>query len=177
MNDNGNRSFFEKFLKWYFIWNIIAFLCKGIAFIFKIFFIVIQQLAYIIAIGIAKILPVLKDKLSEFKNNYNTRYKLDMGEKWKEVIAYFSNLKDKLKTFVSKTKQKIPKRTVKQKQAKPKPVKQISRVKESGIILHMKKTKYVIIGFFYKYELQIIILIVIVAIIVAIALGSIFLIC
>ena len=155
MSENNERNFFDEFIKWFFIWNIIILIGKGIVFLFKIFIIAIQQLIYLIMFGIAKISPILKEKFAEFCNNYNTKYKFQLEGKWQEVKMSFSNIKDKGKNLLSRISLKVPN----------KKTKQFSRIRNSNIILFIKKLKYKIIDFFHKYELQIIIITIIVIII------------
>lgn len=166
MNDNNNRSFFEEFLKWFFILNIIALLFKGIVFLIKIFFIAMQQLIYLIVIGIAKVSPILKEKFANFKNNYNTKYKFEIEEKWQNVLSSFQKMKDRIKETLGKIRIKIPERNKKVKREKLP-----SRVGKSKPALRIKKFKYAIIELFYRYELQIVVFIIILIITVGIALG------
>ena len=154
MSENNERNFFDEFIKWFFIWNIIILIGKGIVFLFKIFIIAIQQLIYFIGIGIAKISPILKEKFAKFQNNYNTKYKYQIDEKWQEVQLSFSNVKEKCKNSLNRIKLNVPNRKTKH----------FSKIKNSNVILFVKKLKYKIIDFFYKYELQIMLIIIIIII-------------
>jgi hypothetical protein len=180
MKDDQNRDFFEEFLKWFFIWSIIVFLCKAFVFACKILFIAIQQMIYLICIGIAKISPILKDKFSDFSNSYATIYKPKLKKKREAIFESFSNFKANIiSKFSNLEAKKIakdnnkPLKTSKKKirTKKAKQSKNTIKHEQSSIILQLKKARYAILEFYYKYELQIIILIVIIAIIVAIVLG------
>ena len=89
MSENSERNFFEEFAKWFLIWNIIILIGKIIMFIFKVFIVAIQQLIYLICIGITKISPILKEKFEKMRNNYNTNYKFQLEERLQEIKIIF----------------------------------------------------------------------------------------
>ena len=185
MRDDQNRSFFGEFLKWFAIWNIIALLCKAFVYICKFIIIGIEQTIYLICIGIAKVSPILKAKFTEFSNNYTTTYKPKMKNKWNDLFESFDNLKanifNKFSNLKSKKKSKDKNKKIintsikKARTKKAKKPKNTIKNKEPGVMLHLKKARFSILEFYYKYELQIIVLIIIIVVILAIILGVTFL--
>lgn len=158
MSENSERNFFEEFAKWYLIWNIIILIGKVIMFIFKVFIVAIQQLVYLICIGIAKISPILKEKFEIIRNNYNTNYKFQLEEKLQELKTDFSNIKNRCKNSFSEFKVKIQNRKNME----------LSKISTAKTTLSIKKLKYNIIEFIYKNELQIIVIAIILIIILII---------
>ncbi len=158
MSENSERNFFEEFAKWFLIWNIIILIGKIIMFIFKVFIVAIQQLIYLICIGITKISPILKEKFEKMRNNYNTNYKFQLEERLQEIKTDFSNIKNNCKNSLSRIKLKIQNR---------KNI-ELSKISNTKATLSIKKLKYNIIGFLYKKELQIIIIAIILIIILII---------
>lgn len=169
MYENKNRSSFGEILKWFLIWNILALICRGIAFIFKMLFIAIEKLILFIAWGIGKTSPILKTKFEEFRITFNSKYKPKIKEKWKGVILSFKLLKDNMKNSMSKAKEK--RRIRKENRRNKRMLKKAKKQRTKGI--RVKKVKYAIADFFYDYSVRILFTIVIVAIVVAFLLFSI----
>ena len=185
MRDDQNRSFFGEFLKWFAIWNILALLCKAFVYMCKIIIIGIEQTIYLICIGIAKVYPILKAKFTDFSNNYSTTYNPKIKKKRDELYKSFgnfrSNIVSKFSSLKSKKKPKDKNKNIlntsikKARTKKANKPKNTIKNKVNGVMLHLKKARFAILEFYYKYELQIIVLIIIIVVIVAIILGVTFL--
>lgn len=163
MKDDREKSFFGEFLKWFFIWEFIGLIFRGIAYLVKMIFLAFKQLIWLIGIGIQKLTPIIKAKMLDFKNNYNTVYKPKIKMRGIQFMKFVSRVKKKvtkkISDFIRKWKLKRRLKAMKHKYSKE------EEEKKSELRLRWKKTRYRFLEFYYKYELQLISVLVILIII------------
>ncbi len=167
-----SNNFWADLFKWFLIWNLLSLLVRGFIFVCKVIFIALLQLAYLITIGIKKLIPIVKARFEQFKLDYKQKYRPKIKAAFFRVKEYFSNFfyKCKNKTISFKFKNKIYSK-IKNKEEKHKnhSVKKTQKQrthKESDFTLKVKKIKYWIIDFFYTYEFYIVITGIIVLVII-----------
>lgn len=166
MREQRENNFWADVFKWFLIWNLLSLLFRGFIFLCKVMFMALEQLVYLTALAIGKCVPVVKSKYEQFKIDYTQKYKPKIDSKILQIKKFFSNIfsisKNKvvcLKTkitgyFVNRTK-------IRKEKKQSKSVKKLQKQKvhhESNFIFNLKKLKYWIIDFFYKYEFQILII-------------------
>ena len=156
-----NNSFWTDLFKWFLIWKLLIFFARGFIFVCKVIFTAFLQLVYLIAIGIKKLIPIIKAKFLEFKFDYEQKYRPEIKAAFSQVGEYFSDFSYKCKNKIASLKLKNNENLkVENKEEK-------QRIHEkSDFTLMVKKIKYWIIDFFYTYEFQVIIGIIVLVIIV-----------
>ncbi len=166
MRDQRNNNFWADVFKCFLIWNLLNLLVRGFTFVCKTIFMALSQLAYLIAIGIKKLILVIRAKLKQLKANYTQKYKPKINTGFPEMKEFFSNIlsnfKSKIASFKIKSNEYSRKRTEKKEEKKKnKALKKTQKQRsyqESDFTLRVKKIKYCIIDFFYTYEFQILII-------------------
>lgn len=167
-----NNNFWVDLFKWFLIWNLLSLLIRCFIFVCKVIFIALSQLAYFIAIGIKKIVPIVKTKYEQFKIDYEQKYKPKIKVGFSQVKEYFSNFfykyKNKIVSFKLKNNRysKIKSKEEKDKNNSLKKMQKRRIHEKSEVILRVKKIKYWIIDFFYTYEFHIVITGIIVLVII-----------
>lgn len=167
-----NDNFWADLFKWFLIWKLLSFLARGFIFVCKVIFTALLQLAYLIAIGIKKLIPIAKAKFEQFKLDYEQKYRPKIKAGFSKVKEYFSNFfykcKNKIASFKLKNNEssKVENKEEKHKNISLKKIEKQRTYEESDFTLLVKKTKYWIIDFFYTYEFQVIIGIIVLVIVV-----------
>ena len=85
-----NNNFWADLFKWFLIWKLLSFLARGFIFVCKVIFTALLQLAYLIAIGIKKLIPIVKEKFEQFKLDYEQKYRPKIKAEFSKVKEYFS---------------------------------------------------------------------------------------
>ena len=168
-----NNNFWADLFKWFLIWKLLSFLARGFIFVCKVIFTALLQLAYLIAIGIKKLIPIVKEKFEQFKLDYEQKYRPKIKAEFSKVKEYFSNFfykcKNKIASFKLKNNENSKIENKKEEKQKNISLKKVDKQKaneESDFTLMVKKIKYWIIDFFYTYEFQVIIGIIVLVIVV-----------
>ena len=167
-----NDNFWADLFKWFLIWKLLSFLARGFIFVCKVIFTALLQLAYLIAIGIKKLIPIVKANFEQFKLDYEQKYRPKIKAKFSQVKEYFSNFfykcKNKIASFKLKNhaNSKVENKEGKHKNIYLKKIEKQKTHEESDLKLMVKKIKYWIIDFFYTYEFQVIIGIIVLVIVV-----------
>lgn len=166
MRDNRNNNFWADVFKWFLIWNLLILLVRGFIFVCKIMFIALLQLADLIAIGIKKLIPVVRVKFEQFKIDYEQKYRPKINTEFSRVKQFFSKILSNFKNKIASLKilsneylrKRIEKKEEKQNNKTLKKNQKQRTHQESDLTLKMKKVKYWIIDSFYTYEFQILII-------------------
>ena len=166
MREQRENNFWSDVFKWFLIWNLLSLLFRGFMFVCKVMIIAMEQLIHITAIGIKKLIPIVKDKVEQLKIDYAQKYRPRIDNKIFQMEQFFfnicANLKNKSITLKNKGKDYSANRIIKKKERKKnKSFRKMQNQRlrqESNFALSVKKTKYRIIDFFYTYEFQILII-------------------
>lgn len=150
MRKDQDRNFWSEFFKWFLFWEFIGLIFKGIIYVCKLIWLAFKQLVWLICIGIKKITPIIKEKISKIY----TKYKPIIAMKFLQFRDSANVLKDKLKEFLIR----FTNRHKDKKKTKNKTGKLFNDFK-------IKKVKYSFLNFYYNYELSILIGVIMVIII------------
>lgn len=110
MREQQDRDFLIDVIKWFIIWNILILLVKLFVFCLKFEVMVIKQIIYFIIIRIKKFVQIVKDKVEQFKIDYNQQYKPELDNKIFHVKRFFFNMCSNLKNKIIALKVRILKR-------------------------------------------------------------------
>jgi len=137
MRKDEKNNFWSKFFKVFFIWEFITFIFRGFLNVCKLILLGFKQLIWLIAIGIKKITPIIKEKISGLQVKFNTIYRTKIKRKLSQFTNFTKKCKDKLKNkliiFVNKHK------TTRNIESMKKIEKDDNRF---GIKIRLKKIKY-----------------------------------